>query len=51
MTLKNQKPVEYKGVIYPSITALAEAYGLDVWGAAHRLTVKGASWWQENYGS
>ena len=28
MTGKNQKPVEYKGVIYPSITALAEAYGL-----------------------
>ena len=28
MTLKNQKPVEYKGVIYPSTTALAEAYGL-----------------------
>ena len=46
------KPVEYDGRKYPSITALAEAYGLDVWGAAHRLTtVKGASWWQENYGS
>ena len=28
MTLKNQKTVEYKGVIYPSMTALAEAYGL-----------------------
>ena len=28
MTLKNRKPVEYKGVIYPSTTALAEAYGL-----------------------
>ena len=28
MTLKNQKPVEYKGVIYPSMTALAAAYGL-----------------------
>ena len=28
MTLKKQKPVEYKGVIYPSMTALAEAYGL-----------------------
>lgn len=28
MTLKNQKPVEYKGVIYPSMTALAERFGL-----------------------
>ena len=45
------KPVEYGGRKYPSMHALAEAYGLDVWGAAHRLTVKGASWWQENYGS
>ena len=47
------KPCEYGGRKYPSMHALAEAYGLDVWGARHRLTlgvpltVKGASWWQE----
>ena len=28
MTGKNQKPVEYKGVIYPSMTALAEHFDL-----------------------
>ena len=28
MTGKNQKPVEYAGVLYPSTTALAAAYGL-----------------------
>lgn len=37
MTLKNQKPVEYKGVIYPSMTALAERFGLKLSTCHRRL--------------